>query len=147
MRNAYRNLFIQSLHTGHQTVETIKIKDCELIKSCTCIKSDSITAVSGLFKKCSAHHLVVLEHNTPVGIISASDIVIKVISENKDLSKTRVEDVMSTPAFVLRDDLSVQSGLMSMVKKGFNFCPVIDIDKKYVGIITLQILISESQKA
>lgn len=123
----------------------MKVNECKLIQPVTCNKKDSIVAVSKKFKEKKLRYLVVLDGEKPVGAISTSDIVTKVIAENKNINLIKAEDIMNSPLFYLKGDEEINIALVAMVKKGLNMCPVI-YHNKYIGTLTILELITRIHK-
>ena len=78
--------------------------------------------------------LVVMEGNTPVGIITERDIVRRVLAERKPVS-TKVSKVMTTPLKVIDPDAPIKEAARRMVNRKIRRLPVIK-DNKLVGILT-----------
>jgi CBS domain-containing protein len=79
--------------------------------------------------------LVVMENNTPVGIVTERDFVRRVLAVGK-LTSTRVSEVMSTPLRVIDPEAPIKEAARRMVNKGIRRLVVIK-DNKLVGIITV----------
>jgi CBS domain-containing protein len=79
--------------------------------------------------------LVVMENNTPVGIMTERDVVRRVLAVGKSTS-TRVSEVMSTPLRVIDPEAPIKEAARRMVSKGIRRLAVIK-DNQLVGIITV----------
>jgi CBS domain-containing protein len=79
--------------------------------------------------------LVVSTNDKLVGILTDSDIIRKVVSENKLASKVSVEQVMTKDLIMVEDDKDVSEAAELMTKHGIKKLPVIS-GRKLVGIIT-----------
>lgn len=124
----------------------MKVNECKLSDPVTCSKDSTIKEVAKLFKERAIRYIVVLENKFAVGIISTSDLVSKIVAENKDAKSTKVEQIMITPLFVLKEDEELHTALLSMLKKGLNSCPVVNKENKCIGILTLIELIKRLNK-
>ena len=78
--------------------------------------------------------LVVVEKNTPVGIVTERDFVRRVLAERKSVN-TKVSEVMTTPLKVIDPDAPIKEAARRMVNKKIRRLPVIK-DNKLVGILT-----------
>ena len=78
--------------------------------------------------------LVVMENNTPVGIVTERDFVRRVLALGKSTS-TRVSEIMSTPLKVIDPEAPIKEAARRMANKGIRRLVVIK-DNKLVGIIT-----------
>jgi CBS domain-containing protein len=78
--------------------------------------------------------LIVMEGNTPVGIITERDFVRRVLAEGKS-TDSKVSEVMTSPLKVIDPDAPIKEAARRMVNKRIRRLPVIK-DNKLVGIIT-----------
>jgi CBS domain-containing protein len=78
--------------------------------------------------------LVVMERNTPVGIVTERDFVRRVLAERKPVD-TKVCEVMTTPLKVIDPEAPIKEAARRMVNKKIRRLPVIK-DNKLVGILT-----------
>jgi len=78
--------------------------------------------------------VIVMENNTPVGIVTDRDFAIKVVAHAYPIT-TPVKQIMSSPLFSINSDESVRTAADLMYDRGIRKLPVIE-DEKVVGIIT-----------
>ena len=78
--------------------------------------------------------LIVMEDNTPVGIVTERDFVRRVLAEGKS-TESKVSEVMTRPLKVIDPDAPIKEAARRMVNKRIRRLPVIK-DNKLVGIIT-----------
>jgi CBS domain-containing protein len=78
--------------------------------------------------------VVVMENNTPVGIITDRDFAIRVVAHAYPID-TPVRRIMSSPLFSINSDESVRTAADLMHDRGIKKLPVID-NEKIIGIIT-----------
>ena len=78
--------------------------------------------------------VIVMEDNTPVGIVTDKDFAVKVVAHAYNVS-TPVKQIMSTPLLSINSDESVRTAADLMHERGVRKLPVID-DETVVGIIT-----------
>ena len=78
--------------------------------------------------------LVVMENNTPVGIVTERDFVRRVLAVGKSTT-TRISEVMSTPLRGIDPEAPIKEAARRMVNKGIRRLAVIE-NNKLVGIIT-----------
>lgn len=79
--------------------------------------------------------LVILENKKPVGIITDSDIIKKVVAQNLKPSTLKVEDIMSSPLITINPDADILEAEKIIRERGIRRIPVVK-DDKLVGIIT-----------
>ena len=80
--------------------------------------------------------LPVGENDRMIGTISDRDIAIRAVAEGKD-SATKVRDVMSEGIAWAYEDDSVEEAAKIMSKRQVRRLPVVDRDKRLVGIVAL----------
>ena len=78
--------------------------------------------------------VIVMENNTPVGIVTDRDFAIKVVAHAYQIT-TPVKQIMTSPLFSISSDESVRTAADLMHDRGIRKLPVIN-DEKVVGIIT-----------
>lgn len=78
--------------------------------------------------------VVVMENNTPVGIVTDRDFAVKIVAHAYQITTT-VKQIMSTPLFSVNSDESVRAAADLMHDRGIRKLPVIN-DGKIVGMIT-----------
>ena len=88
-----------------------------------------------LMKKRKIGNVIIVENNQPVGIITESDILKKVVAEGKNAGDVLVEEVMSTPIVVADPYISLEDAMKMMGKCNIRRLPVIE-NGKLIGIIT-----------
>ena len=78
-----------------------------------------------------------------VGIVTERDFVVRVLATGLDHTKTKVGDVMSYPVIAVSPDSPIEEAVALMLSHGFRRLPVVGLDGKLLGMITL----SEAAKA
>ena len=78
--------------------------------------------------------VVVMENNTPVGIVTDRDFAIRVVAQAHNIT-TPVKQIMSSPLFSINSDESVRTAADLMHDRGIRKLPVVD-NEKIIGIIT-----------
>ena len=78
--------------------------------------------------------VIVMENNTPVGIVTDRDFAVKVVAHTYNAS-TPVKQIMSSPLVSINSDESVRTAADLMHDRGIRKLPVID-NENVVGILT-----------
>ena len=78
--------------------------------------------------------VIVMENNTPVGIVTDRDFAVKIVAHAYDIT-TPVKQIMSSPLFSINSDETVRTAADLMHDRGIRKLPVID-GENVVGIIT-----------
>jgi len=94
----------------------------------------SLKHVAELMSSQKIGSIVIVDKDTPVGIITERDFATKVILENYS-GQTKVSEVMSSPIIHISPDQSVADVIDLMANKEIRKIPVID-SGKVIGIVT-----------
>ncbi len=79
--------------------------------------------------------LIIVDKDRPIGIITETDIVTRVIAEDRDPSTTKVVDVMSSPLIHITPNTALTEAMRVMAKSGIRRVAVLKNDS-LAGIIT-----------
>jgi len=110
------------------------VKDFMTKNVITIDASKTVIEAADLMSQNNVGDLVVMDKNTPVGIVTERDLVRRVLAERKSLD-IKVSEVMTTPLRVIDPEAPLKEAARRMVNKGIRRLPVIK-DNKLVGIIT-----------
>ena len=100
----------------------------------------SIKNTVGFMAEKSVGIVPVMKDGKLVGVFSERDLVKRVISKDKDMTSTLVDDVMSTNLIVAKVDESNESVLAKMKEAKTRHILIIDNDK-LVGVLSLRDLL------
>jgi CBS domain-containing protein len=82
-----------------------------------------------------------------VGIFTERDILTKVVAGDIDINKIAVEEVMTPNPEYLYDDDEIAFALNRMHVGGFRHIPLIDLDGKPVGLISVKDIVAHLMKS
>ncbi len=114
-----------------QTLKDVMSKDVQVISPEATIREAAQHMLKGNFGM-----MPVGENDRMIGAISDRDIVIRAVAEGKT-SDTKVRDIMSTGIVWASQDDTVDQAAELMGKHQIRRLPVIDADKRLVGIVAL----------
>ena len=111
----------------------------EAMKTNLAVVDPSITVIDAakIMKKRKIGNVIVVQDKQPVGILTESDILKKVVAEGKNPGEILVKEVMSTPILITDPYISLEEAMKKMSKCNVRRLPVIE-DDKLIGIITLK---------
>lgn len=96
---------------------------------------NTVLEAAKLMKKRKIGNVIVVEKKQPIGILTESDILKKVVAEGKNAKDVTVKTVMSTPIIVTEAYITLEEAINTMGKCSIRRLPVIE-DGKLIGIIT-----------
>ena len=79
--------------------------------------------------------IIITENGKAIGILTESDILRKIVAEEKDASKISVEEVMSSPPITISPDARIEEAIRIMGRENIRRLPVVE-NGKLVGMIT-----------
>lgn len=88
-----------------------------------------------LMKEHKIGNVIIAENNQPVGILTESDIIRKVIADQKDPKDIPVNEVMTTPVMVIDPYVSLDEAMKTMGRCNIRRLPVVE-NGQLTGVIT-----------
>ncbi|MFH1100550.1 MAG: CBS domain-containing protein [Methanobacteriota archaeon] len=95
----------------------------------------TVLEAARLMKQHKIGNVIVVEKKQPIGILTESDILKKIVAENRKPDEVLVKDVMTTPVIIIDPYVSIETALTTMGKCNIRRLPVIE-NGELVGIIT-----------
>ncbi len=120
-----------------------KITSRDIMTKSVIAVDSSITAneAAKMMEDVKVGAIIVMENNTPMGIITDRDFAVKIVAHAYQIS-TPVKQIMSTPLVAIGPDESVWMVADLMSTRGIRKLPVIE-DDKVIGIITSTDLVNQ----
>ncbi len=112
----------------------MNIGTCSLQKPVSCASTASIVNIAQTLSTQGCRQILVVEKDKPVGIISMTDIVARVVAAKKDPSKTKAKDIMTQPIHSLDAETPLEKAYLFMIQKNLFSLPVTK-QGKLVGIL------------
>ena len=113
----------------------ILVKDI-MIKPLTIDENKNVRFVGELMRKTRRDAVVVIKKGKPIGIVTDSDLVKKIIAKNKKPSSVTVKDVMSRPLVTTKPTDTILEATRKMKRSNIKRLPVLD-KSKLVGVLSL----------
>jgi len=111
-------------------VREIMISDVKTIE-----KDATIQEAAEVMSKHGIGSLIVTEDSRVIGIVTERDILIKVVSESKDATKTYVKDIMTKEVIMIKPDADIEDAADIMMERKIKKLPVVE-GNALIGIIT-----------
>lgn len=99
-------------------------------------EKESVEQAAKMMTSASTGSILVLRNGEPAGILTEWDILTRVVSEGKDVKRTLVREVMSTPLEFIEAEKNVGQAISIMIQKGFRRLAV-KSGNKILGIVSL----------
>lgn len=100
------------------------------------VKHDTtILQAAKLMKKRNIGSVIVLQKKHPIGILTESDILKKVVAEAKKPETTSVAEIMSAPVLITDPYVTLEKAMKKMGKCNIRRLPVVE-NNDLIGIIT-----------
>lgn len=87
--------------------------------------------------KCSSV-LVTGSDGALLGILTASDLLTRVLAASLDPERTVVADVMTRHPYCVPPDTTVTDAMLAMMERGIRHLPVVDQGQTVLGVFTLR---------
>lgn len=120
--------------------KTITIADIMTKAVISVDASMTVNEAAKMMEDTKVSAIVVMEDNTPIGIITDMDFAIKVVAHAYPITSS-VKQIMSSPLFSINSDESIRTASDLMHDRNILKLPVID-DDKIVGIITARDIVN-----
>jgi len=121
-------------------IRELMSKDVRFISPQNSVKEASAAMRDGDFGV-----LPVGENDRLVGMLTDRDIVVRSVAQGRDPEKTQVREVMTDDIYYVFDDQTLEEAEKSMGAKQVRRLPVVNRDKRLVGIISLGDMAATSQ--
>ncbi|NCN65619.1 MAG: CBS domain-containing protein [Candidatus Altiarchaeum hamiconexum] len=112
----------------------MRVKDIMSKDVKTCKLDDKISDVSREMTKYGISMLVVVEKDTPVGVITKSDVATRVVGEGKEPNDVKVRDVYSAPIRKIYAMSTIELFANKLHARNLRNMVVFDEDEKMVGV-------------
>ena len=124
-----------------------KVADIMTSEVVTVRSSAKISAAIALMQQRNIQALIVdkINDSDAYGIVTAGDIVAKVIAFGKDPSAVRVFEVMTKPCIVLNPNLAIEHAARLLSRSHLHSAPV--IQRKLLGLLSVTDILARSNAA
>jgi len=119
---------------GHMNKDVL-VKEVMKVKPVMVQPFTTVLEAARLMKEKKIGNVIIAEVGHPIGILTESDIIKKVVSEAKNPQDVSVEEVMSSPLIVVEPYITLHEALKIMGKCNIRRLPVVE-NNELVGVIT-----------
>ena len=117
-----------------ENAKTITVADVMTKSVISVDASMTINETAKMMEDAKVGAVIIMENNTPAGIVTDRDFAVKVAAHAYEISSP-IKQIMSSPLLSINSDESVRNAADLMHGRGVRKLPVIS-DDKVVGIIT-----------
>jgi CBS domain-containing protein len=116
----------------------MKVSDCKVYDACSSKEDTTVLDLAKQLRDGRCKHLIVVDSkNFPIGVVSSTDIVNKVVAEDKIPHEKKAKNIMTKDIYYCDINDALSDVYYALVKRNVFFCPVTE-NKKFKGIITIQ---------
>ncbi len=115
---------------------SLKVEDVMIREVITIDEESSVREAAEVMNKFEIGCLIAIRKGKAVGIITERDLLKRVVAEAKDVNKTKVKDIMSSPLVVVEPKMELEEAVKLMFQMKIKKLPVVD-GKRLVGLVTI----------
>ena len=106
-------------------------------KDVVTVKTETkVTTATQVMRDRGSSCVIVADGNTPIGIVTENDFVVRVLSAEKNPQTTLVNAIMSKPLVHVEAETSILDAIAMMHQKNFSQLPVME-NGQLVGLVRL----------
>ncbi|MGC8997855.1 MAG: cyclic nucleotide-binding/CBS domain-containing protein [Candidatus Bathyarchaeia archaeon] len=122
--------------TRKESPLSLKVEDVMVREVITIDEESTVKEAAEAMNKFEIGCLIAVRKGKAVGIITERDLLKRVVAEARDVNKTKVKDVMSSPLVVVEPNMELEEAVKLMFQMKIKKLPVVD-GKRLVGLVTL----------
>jgi len=126
-----------------------QVKDIMTVDPVCCLPTTSLKSVAQLMVQHDCGEIPVvysMERTKVVGVITDRDIVVRSVAKGLNPLDLTAEDVMTTPAKIIKMDLSVADCCELMEEEQIRRLPVVDENENICGMVSLADIARKSEE-
>jgi CBS domain-containing protein len=112
------------------------VKDIMTKKVVTIDVNKTTKQAAELMKKTRRGSIIVTRKNKPVGIVSDSDLIKRIVAKNLLAGKIKIKNVMSKPLITIKPEDTILEAVKKMKKSNIHRLPVV-VEGEIVGMVSL----------
>ncbi len=114
----------------------LKVEDVMVREVISIDENSTVKEAAEIMNKFEIGCLLIIKGGKAMGIVTERDILKRVVAESKDVAKTKVKDIMSSPLVVVEPNMDLEEAVKLMFQMKIKKLPVID-GKNLVGLVSL----------
>ncbi len=119
-----------------EDIPTLKVRDVMVKEVVVVDENSSVKQAVETMNEFHVGSIIVLKKGKAAGIVTERDFLTRVLAEAKDVTNTKVKDIMTSPLIVVEPDTDLETAVKLMFQSKVKKLAVVD-GKKLLGIVTL----------
>ena len=115
---------------------SLKVEDVMVRDVVTIDENSTVREAADVMNKFEIGCLIAVKKGKAVGIITERDLLKRVVAEARDVDKTKVKAVMSSPLVVVEPSMDLEEAVKLMFQMKIKKLPVVE-EKRLVGLVSL----------
>jgi CBS domain-containing protein len=115
---------------------SLKVEDVMVRDVVTIDENSTVREAADVMNKFEIGCLIAVKKGKAVGIITERDLLKRVVAEARDVNKTKVKAVMSSPLVVVEPSMNLEEAVKLMFQMKIKKLPVVE-EKRLVGLVSL----------
>jgi CBS domain-containing protein len=115
---------------------SLKVEDVMVRDVVTIDENSTVREAADVMNKFEIGCLIAVKKGKAVGIITERDLLKRVVAEARDVNKTKVKAVMSSPLVVVEPGMDLEEAVKLMFQMKIKKLPVVE-EKRLVGLVSL----------
>jgi len=115
---------------------SLKVEDVMVRDVVTIDENSTVREAADVMNKFEIGCLIAVKKGKAVGIITERDLLKRVVAEARDVNKTKVKAVMSSPMVVVEPSMNLEEAVKLMFQMKIKKLPVVE-EKRLVGLVSL----------
>jgi len=115
---------------------SLKVEDVMVKEVITIDENATVKEAAEIMNKFEIGCLIAIKKGKAMGIITERDLLKRVVAEAKDSTKTKVQNVMSSPLVVVEPSMDLEEAVRLMFQMKIKKLPVVD-GRRLVGLVSL----------
>lgn len=116
---------------------SLKVEDVMVKEVRTIDMNASVKEAAQIMNEFEIGCLIVGGKRNAIGIVTERDLLQRVVATAKDVTRTKVKDIMSSPLTTIKAGVEVEEAVKLMFQAKIKKLPVVRTRKQLVGLITL----------
>lgn len=115
---------------------SLKVEDVMVREVISLDENSSVKEAAEIMNKFEIGCLIVVSKGKAMGIVTERDLLKRVVAEARDVKKTKVKEIMTSPLVVVEPHMELEEAVKMMFQMKIKKLPIVD-GKRLVGLVSL----------